>query len=60
MKLRRKHSTMLLANKMKRVAKKHSAWREFRAWVDPMASSVLAGLRRIAARAHTWRESCAR
>jgi hypothetical protein len=35
---RRKHFTMLLTNKMKRVARKHPNRREFRAWVDPIAS----------------------
>lgn len=35
---RRKHFTMLLANKMKRVARKDQQRREFRAWVDPIAS----------------------
>jgi hypothetical protein len=29
---------MLLSNKMERVAKKHPNCREFRAWVDPIAS----------------------
>jgi hypothetical protein len=35
---RRKHFTMLLANKIKRVAQKHPGRTEFRAWVDPIAS----------------------
>jgi hypothetical protein len=35
---RRKHFTMLLANKIKRVVKKHQTRREFYAWVDPIAS----------------------
>jgi hypothetical protein len=35
---RRKHFTMLLANKAKRALKRHPSRTEFRVWVDPIAS----------------------